>query len=120
MNTSLSNALESTVTQSTQIGLTNRRNAYHEVFPDMAKQDAKIFSYVYAGINDAHSIAKETGMLLTSVRRSLSFMRSRGFLNESGSVLGIYGKLVTTYAVNPNYINPNISPQSIQQIIDSQ
>lgn len=111
---SLSNSLD----QSIQWGLDNRRDSYHQSLPSFKRQDNTIFACIYSGLDNSEAISNRCGILLTSVRRSLSDLKRKNFIVETGRIQGSLGRTITTYAIAPAYSQIHISREEIRRLIE--
>ena len=78
----------------------NKSDSYHESKPKFTEQEQQVIIQLNFGISDAWSISKQTGMLITSVRRCLTDLCSAGQITENGTVYNAdTNRNVTAYKV---------------------
>jgi len=78
----------------------NRRESYTKTKPRFTAQEEEVLRQLNMGINDAWSISNKTHMLITSVRRALTDLTTKGVVMESGTTFNAEtNRNVTTYKV---------------------
>lgn len=78
----------------------NKIDSYHESKPKFTEQEQQVLIQLNFGISDAWSISKQTGMLITSVRRCLTDLSDAGQIAENGTVYNAEtNRNVTSYKV---------------------
>lgn len=79
-------------------GRRNRRESFQKSKPKFTEQEHQVLMQLNMGLNDAWSISNKTGMLITSVRRSLTDLVSKGAIAEIGTTFNPETQRnVTTY-----------------------
>jgi len=82
------------------IAKTNRAKSYEKTKPHFNNGEMAVLRFINMGYKDAWSIHKQSGMLLTSVRRALTDMHQRGHLVETNTVFNAEtGRSVTSYSI---------------------
>lgn len=85
--------------------LSNRNESYHKSLDDFPGQDEIVLTCIRRGFNHAWGIAIQMNMLITSVRRSLTNLKNKGIICESGTVYYPQTKRnVTTYKIQQTQI----------------
>ena len=93
----------------------NKADSYHESKPKFTEQEQQVLIQLNFGISDAWSISKQTGMLITSVRRCLTDLSDAGQIAENGTVYNEETKRnVTAYKVLTETEKHNISKKQLQ------
>ena len=78
----------------------NKIDSYHESKQKFTDQEQQVLIQLNFGISDAWSISKQTGMLITSVRRCLTDLSDAGQITENGTVYNAdTNRNVTAYKV---------------------
>jgi len=78
----------------------NKADSYHESKQKFTEQEQQVLIQLNFGISDAWSISKQTGMLITSVRRCLTDLSDAGQITENGTVYNQEtNRNVTSYKV---------------------
>ncbi len=67
-------------------GRRHRSESFAKSKPRFTEQENQVILQLNMGIRDAWSIANKTGMLITSVRRCLTDLVSKGAIIESGTI----------------------------------
>lgn len=76
----------------------HRRESYQKTKPRFTEQENSVLLQLNMGLNDAWSISNKTGMLITSVRRSLTDLVTKGAIAEIGTTFNPdTQRNVTTY-----------------------
>jgi hypothetical protein len=82
------------------LSISNKHESYLKTRGNFQDQDATILECLEQGLNNCWDIHYHTRMLITSIRRSLTTLSTKGIIREDGRVFNPNTRrFVTTYAI---------------------
>lgn len=113
------NNMISNRSKNSNIGYENKKEAYLKMLPHFGKQDQMVFIAITLGYTNADMISAYTGILITSVRRSLCGLKKNGYIMEVAKVRGAHGAMITEFAIQDEYqrLNSGIEPIELKELM---
>ncbi len=78
-----------------------KKESLESVLENFPKQEKIVFNSIDSGYTDAHSIAGNTGLLITSIRRALTYLRKKNIIElDFDKEKNCYKKKKYTYYID--------------------